>query len=287
MGKKTIIQDLIRDKRTQLPTLSVVTSNIIKLADDDNASVHALAEFILQDQAIANKVLKLANSAYYGVVKTIASIPHAITIIGFNDVTSLAIGMGVFSAFDLKKVNTLLKMEELWLHSLGCATAAKELATLLKIDDREQIFLNGLLHDMGKIIFALHFPDDFAIALEESKKNDCPLHYKEMEIFSENHATIAGQLMKHWNFPESLILPVQFHHSSAKCPQDFTIKAMIIEVADFLCHKTAIGSSGNPGVADVKIAVKNLGLLKDDLKRIIDFLERQRPKMEEYLQLLA
>lgn len=286
MGTRSLIQDIIRDKHTQLPTLPVVASNIITLAGKDDTTAQELAEFIHQDQAITNKVLKLANSAYYGLVKTVESVPHAITVIGFNDVTSLAIGMSVFSSFNTKKVDSLLKMEELWLHSLCCAAAAKELAGLLKIEGREQMFLNGLLHDTGKILFALYFPDDFALALEESERHNSPLHYKEMEIFFENHATIAGQLMRHWNFPDNLVLPVQFHHVPTKCPPDFKKKAMIIEIADYLSHKTTIGSSGNPSLGDVQVAVRNLGLSKEDLKKVVNTLENQRQKMTGYLQLM-
>ncbi|MBU0730098.1 MAG: HDOD domain-containing protein [Proteobacteria bacterium] len=278
--------DIIRNKRTQLPTLPVVAGNILKITSDDSTSARDLADFIINDQAIVNKLLRLANSAYYGLIKKVDNISRAITVIGFSDVTSLAIGMSVFSSFDLKGVDKVVSMHDLWLHSICCATAAKSIATKINLPVDEQIFLCGLLHDMGKIIFAIHFPEEYKEVLDQARIQQKPLFMVEHEILGIEHATIAGYLMEQWNFPDKLLVPCKYHHNPFKCPDEHKKQAMLLEVADFVCLKSGIGLSGTPELKDVKITAKNLGLQIDDLKKIAMDLNRQRSKMEEFLKFL-
>jgi len=122
------ITDIIRDKSTQLPTLPLIIENILKIAGDDKTSSEDLAGFISKDQAMVNKILKIANSAYFGLSKKVRSLSHAITIIGFNEVTNLTIGLNVFSIFQKIGVRGILNMNDLWLHSIGCALISKKIA---------------------------------------------------------------------------------------------------------------------------------------------------------------
>ena len=127
MSIKEKITDLVRDRKTQIPTLPVVLNNIIRVASSEMASASDLADFIGRDQAMANKVLRLANSAYYRSSRQVDSITRAIVVIGFNEIVSLTIGMGVFSALSKSNLHGLLDMNELWLHAIGCSFAAKGL----------------------------------------------------------------------------------------------------------------------------------------------------------------
>ncbi len=287
MEEKKKILDIIRDRQTQLPTLPVVAGNVLRITSDDKTSVRDLSEFIRQDQAISNKLLKLANSAYYGLIKKVDNIPRALTVIGFSDVTSLAIGMSVFSSLKLKKTEKVLKMRNLWLHSIGCATAAQELTKITGSNNSDQIFLNGLLHDMGKVIFAIYFPEDYMSILLDAEKNNQPLHMVEEESFGIDHARMAGYLMEQWNFPDTIAMPSRFHHKPAKCPKEYMHEAMIIQLADFICHKTKIGTSGTPILEDIKATAGNLGLTAGDLKKVALELKKQRPKIEEFLKAIS
>ena len=125
MSIRERIADLVRDQKTQIPTLPVVLNNIIKVASSETTSAGDLAHFIGRDQAMANKVLRLANSAYYRSSGQVDSIMRAIVVIGFNEIVSLTIGMGVFSALSKSNLHGLLDMNELWLHAIGCSFAAK------------------------------------------------------------------------------------------------------------------------------------------------------------------
>ena len=121
------VLDFIRNQKSSLPTLPVVINNIIVTAKSDKTSAYDLADFIINDQAISTRILKIANSAYYGGQKKVNTISRAIVLIGFNEILSLILGMGVFSAFSKQKKNDLIDMTELWKHSIGVGFAAKKI----------------------------------------------------------------------------------------------------------------------------------------------------------------
>jgi HD-like signal output (HDOD) protein len=281
------IADIIRDRRTQLPTLPVIVANILKVARDERTSAKDVADFISKDQAISNKLLRLANSSYYGLAKEVDSITRAITIIGFDEVISLTIGMSVFSTFRQKGAEQILDMKDLWLHSIGCALSAKVIAKKRYPSLAEQIFLNGLLHDTGKVILAIYFPEEYGTVLEDAKKTKIPLYQKEREKLGLDHAVVAGHLMERWNFPDTLLLPARFHHNFAACPPDYQHHAMIVRLANFLCQKAGIGHSGDPVMENVRIISQKLGFTHRDMETILKELEEQRESIEDFLGIIS
>lgn len=281
------IVDIARGKDTKLPTMPVIIDNILTAVRDDRTSAKDLAEFIIKDQAISNKVLKLANSAYYGLMREVDSIPRAITVIGFNEVIGLTIGMSVFSALGQNDMNGLLDMKELWLHSIACATAAKKVAQKTRSSEVDKIFLCGLLHDMGKVILAVYLPDEYREVFEKAKTSEMPLYRTEKKILGTNHAMLSGLLMKRWHFPDSLLLPSRFHHGSVSCSSDYKEHAMIVEFADFLSQKAEIGSGGNPVLPNVEKISGRLGVSSEEMEMFVTELKDQRSEIEEFFDLIT
>lgn len=296
MSIKERIMDLVRDPKTQIPTLPVVLSNILRVASSETASTSDLANFIRRDQAMANKVLRLANSAYFRSSRRVDSIMSAIIVIGFNEIVSLTIGMGVFSRLSKSNLHGLLDMNGLWLHAIGCSFAVKGLlkrslsknpgqqkGTPEKVSNGEQVFLSALLHDVGKVIFAVYFPEEYRTVLREAAKARVPLDQKETELLGLDHARIAGLLMDRWNFPDSISLPSTYHHNPTVCPDPYKTYAMAVQVASFSCHVAEIGQSGNPRAAFSVGARDGLSLTTDDIKAVIEQLKAQRSAVEEFL----
>jgi HD-like signal output (HDOD) protein len=300
MGIREKIIDLVRDKRTQLPTLPVILTNILKIASDENASAADLASFMSKDQAMANKVLRLANSAYYGLAREVDSIQRAISVIGFNEIVSLAVGMGVFNALKIARRDGLINMNDLWLHSIGCSFAAKDIvkriptgstgnskhASLRKAKG-DEIFLSGLLHDIGKVLFIIYFPDPYRLVLGEAIKRQRPLDQTETELLGINHAQMAGLIMQRWNFPETLVMPSLYHHRPKTCPEPYHLLAMVVEMADFICHQAQIGQSGNPAVRYPTHASAAFNFKEADVKLLVDRLVEQRPNIEAFLTTIS
>ncbi|MBE9547236.1 MAG: HDOD domain-containing protein [Proteobacteria bacterium] len=281
------ITDLIRSKRTQLPTLPVIVTNILKVAGDESASAKDLVDIISKDKAISNKILRLANSAYYGFSKNVDSIFQATVIIGFDEIIGLTIGMSVFSTLHEKGPHSILDMQDLWMHAIGCGSVAKKIVKKTVPGAAEQIFMAGLLHDIGKVIFTIYFPEEYRTVLEDAKESQTPLHHKEKETFGLDHAMLAGLLMESWKFPDDLLLPSSFHHNSAACPPNYQHHAMIIELANSLCQRAGIGYSGNPVIARTENISHKLGLTDQDVKTIVKELKEQRSEIEEFFELIT
>ena len=281
------VELIIRDKRAQLPTLPVVVDSMLKIARDESASAADLANAISRDQAIVNKTLKLANSAYYGFIRSIDTVSHAIALIGFNEVISLILGMSVFSAFRLKGGGRFFDIRDLWLHSIACAFMAKKIAKKTGPGGDTPIFLCGLIHDMGKVFLSAYFPDEYSQVLEASENTQVPLFRKEEEILGLNHSTVAGLLMERWNLPDNLRLPCRFHHNSSACPAESRSQATIIEIANFLCHKADIGYSGNSSMEMPEVLIQKMGISDNDMDSFLKELQEERAEIEEFLGIMS
>ncbi len=289
---KQAIIDLLRDKRTQLPTLPVVVQNVIRISRDDSTSTADLAAFIAQDQALANKVLRLANSPYYGMGRKVDSIQRAITIIGFDEVVSLAIGIGVFPALKKGSALSLLDVEALWLHAIGACFAGRLICSYVNGLDcqgqhnEKSVFLTCLLHDIGKILFAIYFPDEYKKVLARAAKEELPLDKVEVDMLGIDHATFAALLMRQWNFPDSIVQPVRFHHRVAKAPADFQADAGVIWLANHLVRAAAIGSSANPARYPLREATGVFLIEREGLRELADALSGQRQEIENFLSVM-
>ncbi|RJQ59138.1 MAG: HDOD domain-containing protein [Desulfobacteraceae bacterium] len=291
MELKKKIVDIIRGKNTNLTTLPVIVEKILSLAQSERTSAQDLALVIEKDQAIAGKLLKLANSAYYGFMKEIDTIPRAITIVGFNEVIGLTIGMNVFSSFMEKDAHGILDLKQLWLHSIACATAAREIARRKSVGNVEKVFLSALLHDMGKIVFAKYLPEEYGSVYKEALNSGVSLYKEEKERLGIDHSELSGLMMKRWNFPEELRVPCRYHHSSNQCPPNAQRFASILELADYLCIKAKMGQIGNgsgsgslPSLEDIQ---KRLHLSSKEIDFIVDDLKAQRSNIEEFLEVFS
>ncbi|MFW6115247.1 MAG: HDOD domain-containing protein [Thermodesulfobacteriota bacterium] len=278
------IIDIVRNKKTQIPTLPIMLHHILSLANDEDTSVSDLADLISKDQAMTNKILRVANSAYYGFLREIDSIQRAITVIGFNEVISLTVGMGVLSSFRNMNVHGIFDLRGLWLHSIGSAIASKELAKRLGTGSEEQSFLSGLLHDTGKIILAVYFPQEYKYILQSSQEKQVYLYQEEEVFFGMDHAALSGLLMERWNFPDTVRLPSRFHHHAFQCPEEQRNDGAIVQFADALCHLAGIGYSGNPVIPDATAIKEFLKINDSDQETVLAVLEEQRPKIEAFFE---
>ncbi len=287
MNIKEKVIDLIRHRKTSLPTLPVVINNIMATARSEETSAKDLANFIVNDQAISARVLRIANSAYYGMSKKIDSISRAIVVIGFKEIISLALGMGIFSAFSKKGNDAPIDITELWKHSIGVGFAARKIAKkTMKIADESTILI-GLLHDIGKIIFCLYFPDEYGEVLKKMPNEQTPLYKIENECLGLDHAEMAYLLMKQWNFPANLIQPVRYHHNPSVCPKDQVDMAMIVNLANFICHQSGIGHSGNNNIETDDKVLRKMGLSDENVGTLAEELEAERDRVEDFLVALS
>ena len=287
MNIKQKVVDLIRYRTTSLPTLPVVVNNIVEVVRSETTSAKDLAKFIANDQAISARVLRVANSVYYGMSQKIDSISRAIVVIGFREILSLALGTGIISALSKKGNEVTIDMAELWKHSIGVGFAAMNIAKKTRNAVEESAVLIGLLHDIGKIIFALYFPKEYAEVLKKTADEKTPLHVIEKSILGLDHAEMAALLMKQWNFPPNIIQPVRYHHYPCECAGEQGYVAMVLNVANVVCHQSGIGQSGNMAIEKDTEVLGKLELSDQKIVSLAEELESERPRIDEFLVALS
>jgi len=277
---------LIQDEGSDLPTLSAVADKIISVASDPLTSAEELADVISYDQGMTNKLLKLANSIYYSQREKVDSVKRAISVVGFDEIVGICLGMKVFSSFK-KKSGQDMTIESLWIHGISVALASKQMVEQAEPDIGRKIFIPGLLHDMGKTILAVYFSSDYQNVKRAAVRAKKPLYIAERAVFGLNHAELCMLLMKRWNFPESIIMPCRYHHDPESAPDAFRRHAMFINLADYLAHRAGIGKQEYPPPIVIKNSPEKIGISPAILKLTIDHLRRKEDEIREFYNLIS
>jgi len=275
---------MIQKRESDLPTLPVVVDRIISVASDENTTTEKLAEIIAYDQGMTNKLLQLANSIYYAQKNPVETIKRAISVIGFDEIIGIALGMGILSSVTTKTGLTL-DMKALWIHGIGVATISKELAKRTNPGIAGKIFIPALLHDMGKVIFSVYFKKEYLHVRQFAMENKKPLYFSENAVLKMDHAVLSALLMKRWNFPDTIMIPCRFHHNPESSPVQYRHQALIINLADYLTQKAGVGHSGNPVPVTIKNAPKKIGVSESVLRLTIDQLKRKESEIKEFFKI--
>jgi putative nucleotidyltransferase with HDIG domain len=276
-------------KIEDIPTLPTVLGEILQITSSENSSVKDLSQIICSDQSMATKILKMANSSFYGFVQQIKSIDRAIVILGFDEVRAIAVAMSVFDSIYLRKGGVYYSRLRSWNHSLLCGFGTKVLAGLCKKgkDLESELFVGGLIHDIGKVLMDRYFPQSFAKVLELVEETSMTMEFAEREVFGFDHARLAGRLLRKWKFPDQLIDMVQYHHhpDSARANQG---SIALIFVADLMCHQLGYSTY----MCEPRLSIRKLSrskiikLIQDEglhltPKKMIDSLRKLKNHMAE------
>lgn len=218
-----------------LPTPAMVFNQINRVISNPNTSAYDVAAIISEDPAISAKVLKLTNSAFYGIPRTVTNIKQAIVILGLEAVKSLVLSASVFDMFARNQIDKEYQ-EEFWRHSLACAFASRIIARSFKTKtllEGEVFFSAGLLHDIGKLVICGFMPQEHRAIKDIIQRENLEAHQAEDRVFGFNHAHIGGVLAENWHLPENLQNAIRFHHN----PQDSPVNKeqnYIIHFANYL-----------------------------------------------------
>ncbi len=238
-------RDKIVDTINDLPTLPDVIHRLLPLLQDDDVSINALLDVIGKDLAISMRLLKVANSAYYGCMSQITTVRHAITILGLRQVKSLALGISVFDTMRGLEKKGPLDYTMLWVHSIGTAMAAQLMSKFVSDTDSETAFTAALLHDIGKIPLNALFPDECRqVAKKALQGMDC--FEAEEEVFQFNHGDVGGWLCVNWKLPAALVQPVQYHHHYKRSSAAWKDLTSLIHCADVMSKLAGIGTGTQP-----------------------------------------
>ncbi|MEI6127340.1 MAG: HDOD domain-containing protein, partial [Pseudomonadota bacterium] len=206
MDKKHILFKL--KKISGIPSEPTIVTKINKVITKESCSPGALAGIIETDPGLSTKVLRLANSSYYGLSRRVDTISRAVTVLGFNMVRDLTLTVSVFKIFSCGSKNSRIDAHGLWCHSLACAVAAKVLMGNIHSEEAQKAFMGGILHDVGKIIISNEFPQEQEQILALVENGTFPSLLKaERSVLEMDHPTIGAEVAELWQFPRVLIEP--------------------------------------------------------------------------------
>jgi putative nucleotidyltransferase with HDIG domain len=195
-----------------LPALPLVVTQVIRLTEDPDSTAQDLNAVISRDQALTAKVLRLANSAYYGFPRRIGTVTEAVILLGFNTIRNLVLAASVSNVLQREAPGYQLARGELWRHSLASAMAARLLARKARFRAAEEAFVAGLLHDIGKLVLSHYVGQAYEEIIGEVTNQGLPFMEAEQRALGYDHAQVGGLVAEKWNLPGQLSEAIRCHH---------------------------------------------------------------------------
>lgn len=274
-------QQQIIDRLKQLPSLPSVISEVLTSFSHDDIDVDKIALQIARDQGLTARVLRVANSSFYGLQTKVGTIHEAIVVLGFRAVRNMVLAVGMNSAFRGDQCPGFDAPAYLR-HGVGVGLAARALAPLVR-QNPDLAFTAGLLHDIGQLVLASSFSQHYATALAYRKQHDCFLLAAEQAVLGVDHAEVGKLLAETWRFPISLRDAVAHHHEPARAAADSL--ANLVHVADATAHALGLSAAVNELVMPLDAtAWGRIGADWDAYARLLPQIERD---FEETCQALV
>jgi len=230
-------QQILKQLKTikDIPTLPTIVFELNQQLENPETSIATVSETIEKDQAMALKILKLVNSAFYGFKSRISDVKAAVVLLGFNAVRNAIISISIIHTLPKNVLFQDFEMGAFWKHSLAVAVTSKNIAQKSGLESPDNCFVGGLLHDVGKVILAQYFQDLFVKVWTFMQNESVSFHEAEQHELPVDHAVIGAYLAERWALPQGLIEAIRWH-------QDFKPEipnanfVMIIYLANILVN---------------------------------------------------
>lgn len=227
------------ERNIKLPTLPHVVTRITALASDPNSSAEEVGDAIRQDAPIAAKVLKIANSAYYGVQEEVVSTDRAASILGFDLLKSIVMQASVMAQFEHLSSSGQLDLSSVWRHSILCGHTCSFLARRCKTPlglEANEFYVVGLLHDVGKIVLLEAIGEEYVEVLAHSQSTGKSLFQCERQMLGFSHTEVGSMLATRWNLPSVVGRGIQFHHGPREAVAEDPAVCLLANV-NLLLHR--------------------------------------------------
>ena len=273
----TIISERLKDIE-ELPPAPKTLSEVLHKLDAISTSAKTLEDIIKQDPVLTAKILKIANSPYYGLSGEVNSISKAVVVLGIEEIRNLVIALSVTSTFSGTVEIKQFTANDLWLHSVGVGYCSKLLGERCGDLDTEELFTIGLIHDIGRFLMPIYFKEELEQALATSEEKGVGLVDAEIQ-HGISHAEIGALLAAWWKFSDMVITSIRYHHAP-KGAGDHVKGASVIYVADQLVQK--VGGGWNLDYPHGKLFVpKYLGLDANEIKAVARELKSNIDRVKE------
>lgn len=283
MDKITDIEILL-DEVVTLPSLPSTVMQITNLVNDPDSTLADIAKAISGDPSISLKSLRLVNSAYYALPNKITSVDHAISMLGMKVIKNIVFTASVFDTLQCGE-ESLLK------HNVACGMAMQHLVEsglvdLTKFEHKDEAFIYGLLHDVGKIIFTQHLAEQMVKVADLCAHNPFSWSQAEVEIIGITHGEVGARLAEKWQLSPTLIATIAGHHDLEKCSTpEHTLSAAIMGVADYITYQAGYPCSPGISVSLAPIFWETVGFTEADVAGVIQQLVDSSEAIDELVNL--
>ncbi len=271
--------ETILDGLKDLPTLPASLVEVNRMLADTGATVDEVGEVIAYDPSLTARLLRVANSSFYGLSQQVDTVARAVTVLGFSTVRNLALTVAVQESFGGTVEG--IDLRGLWHHSLGCGTASRELARVGGPKLQEKAYVCGILHDIGILAVARCFPEECKEILSRCHAGEMrPLRTVEKEVLGFSHPEIGALMVERWRFPAEYVSAIHCHHDCPDTQADEgrgdALLTHSVRAGNSVAKTLKLGASIDPESATVEPLIwENLGIRKEDLKDVLRRIEAE------------
>jgi len=272
----------------KMPSLPTSVTKVLELSNDPNVSPADLNQVISLDPVLMGKVMKLINSAYYGLQQRITSLVRAIIMLGINTVKNLALSTAILSNLGSDTKMQVINVNGYWRHSLCVGVTAKLIAKYKKIpaNQQESYFVAGLLHDIGKIPLNNTLSKEYLEVLALSDRERLPLYQSEAQVIGFTHADVGMLISRAWKLGDEIHDAIIYHHKWQSYEGKHRTILLSVVIANYFANSFEIGFSGNrfPDIIPSELS-DELGLTLEWLESIEDQVNEEIEKAKVFLKL--
>ena len=279
------IEEVKNTVSSTLPTSSGIVGEVIKIIYDQSSSAADLSEIIERDPPLTADIIKVANSAYYGASKKINSIKRSVVTLGFDTIKELVTTVTTVRYLFSSKIASEIDRSGLWLHSVGVAKAAQLISLKLNLERPDVVYTVGLLHDIGKILLALSFPEHYNSVVKLAAEKKCRIILAEHKLLNTDHCMIGKILCDIWGLPQEISSSIFYHHEPLINNESSQLLTRLVNLGDYMCRKAGIGNPGDETVSEPSSAVLHtLGNKPDKINETFNAIYNEFLKSREEIE---
>ncbi|MDJ0841620.1 MAG: HDOD domain-containing protein [Acidobacteriota bacterium] len=260
-------------KTGDLPTLPHVATKVMRMVSDPDTSAKDIQEAIITDQGMTGQILKISNSAMFGMKREVKTLTHAIMLLGFDTIRSIVVAAATKNLYQ-RKGSSGFKEKLIWENSIGSALIARGVAEQFSNIDKEEAFIGGLMHNLGKTVLNARFNEQYSQIMATAYNDERPIHEIEMEELGFSHAELGSCIIKQWNLSDSLVHAIKFYLEPEKAPKEHRMLTAIISISDRFCKDLGLG------------VAKPTPLEEQDLTNVRSILNLSEEKLDRWREII-